>query len=429
MQLIRSSRQIIIFFVIATFLRVFSDTMSSGLFFTLALKYTNENTAAFVLTFSLLLTFLFSPLLGFFIDKKFLNLKSASILYFLSCFGMMLFLVKSISFEFVILLNLLLMSFTTIPIILFLNILAGMVVKGKSAQGYGLNSLTNTLASIAGGIIGAFLVTFDASLTFWVLIKITITISIGIFLLYIKPLFELLIEDNLVYNREKISTFGPSAKVIKDRGIIVQTLPITTLEGTISNSIDKASLTTKRSWMKIVVLLSLVIFLLTMIRAFALTIVAINVFDFFNQDVFIYTTISNLASLVTLILFPLVSKVVEKVGTWRGLSIGILIHVLYLGFFLLLPKSYLTVLIWSLPIWPIVEISYLGFITDRVSLSRRSQTIGFVNSAIALGSMIGSFVLAVSLGTSFINLLVLIPVFLPFFIFLLLIPIRYTADN
>ncbi len=428
MQLIRSSRQIPIFFVIATFCRVLSDTMSSGLFFTLSLKYTNESTAAFVLTFSLLLTFLFSPLLGFFIDKKILNLKSASILYFLSCLGMVLFLIKFINFEIIILLNLLFMSFTTIPIILYLNILAGMVIKGKSAQGYGLNSLTNTLASIIGGIIGAFLVTFDQSLIFWVFIKIIITVLIGIFLLWIKPLFELLIEDNLVIDREKIHTFGPSAKVIKDRGMIIQTLPLTTLESTISNSIDKTSLTTRRSWYKIVILLSICIFLLTMIRSFALTIVSINVFTFFDNDIFIYTTISNLASLVTLILFPLISRIVEKIGTWRGLSVGILIHILYLGFFLLIPKSYLTVLVWSLPIWPIVEISYLDYITERVSLNRRSQTIGIVNSAIALGSMIGTFVLTISLNSSYLYMLALIPIFLPIFIFLFLIPIKYTSE-
>ena len=302
-----------------------------------------------------------------------------------------------------------------------------MVVKGKSAQGYGLNSLANTFASITGAVLGAFIVTFDQSLIFWVFIKIIITILIGLFLLRIKSVFELLIEDNLVYNREK-SSFGPSAKVIKDRGIIIQTLPLTTLESNIERSLDKSLLTTNKNWRRILVLLSLTIFFLTMIRTFALTIVAINVFSFFNNDVLMYTAISNFAGLVTLVLFPLIGKIVEKIGTWRGLSLGILIHMLYLGFFLIDPQSYLTIIIWSLPIWPIVEISYLGYITERVSLNRRSQTIGFVNSANALGSMIGSFALTVSLNTSYLTMLALIPVVLPVFIFILLIPIKSISE-
>ena len=96
----------------------------------------------------------------------------------------------------------------------------------------------------------------------------------------------------------------------------------------------------------------------------------------------------------------------------------------YLGSLILFSQSFITVILWSLPIWPIVEISYLGFITERVSLNKRSQTIGLVNSAIALGSMIGTFILTFTVNSSYINLLILIPVFVPIVIVLLLLPIR-----
>ena len=424
MKFIHSSRHILIFFLLATFFRILNDTMAAGIFFTLTLKYVNENTGALVYSFSLLLTFLFSPLLGFLIDKKILNLKSSALIYFLSGIGMILFLINSLTFESIIFLNLIIMTFSTIPMLLYFNILSGLLVKGKPATGYGYYSMTNTFGAIIGAILGAFLVTFDQSLLFWVIIKIILTVFAGFCFLTLRPLFDLMIEDTLIYTQERGSSLGPSASVIKDRGTIVQTLQYTSLE---SNKLDfnvPAKDTYNYQWRKFIILLSFSIFLLTLIRAFFLVIVAFDVFKIFDNDVFLYTTISNLAALLTLILFPIIGKLVDKLKPWNSLSLGIVIHTVYLGLFLLVAKSYFTIILWVLPVWPIVEISYLGLITERIPLNKRSQSIGIINSFIALGSMLGTYLITIFLNTDLFNVVILIPVLLPIFIIVFLIPLR-----
>ncbi len=425
MKLLHSSRQILFFFLIATFFRILNDTMASGIFFTLTLKFVDENTAALVYSFSLLLTFIFSPLIGIMMDKKIINLKISAILYFFSGLGMILFLIHSLTFESIIFLNLILMTVATIPMLLYFNILSGLVVKGKPAKGYGYYSMTNTFGSIIGGILGAFLVTFDQSLVWWVVIKIILTIFVGLLFLSLKSLFGLMLDDNLPYIQEKGSSLGPTAEVIKDRGTMVQTLALTTLETAPTGNIVPVEITYKSQWKLFIGLLAISIFLLTLIRAFFLVIVAFDVFKIFNNDVFLYTTVSNLAALVTLVLFPFIGRFAEKIGTWNSLTFGVVIHTIYLGAFLILARNYLTVVLWVLPVWPIVEISYLGLITEKVSLNKRSQSIGIINSAIALGSMIGTYLITIFLHSSVFNIVILIPVFLPIIIVFLLLPIRY----
>ena len=424
MKFIHSSKHILIFFLLTTFFRILNDTMAAGIFFTLTLKYVNENTAALVYSFSLLLTFLFSPLLGFLIDKKVLDLKLSSFIYFLSGIGMILFLINSLSFESIIFLNLIIMTFSTVPMLLYFNILSGLLVKGKPATGYGYYSMTNTFGAIVGAILGAFLVTFDTTLIFWIIIKIVLTIFVGLLFLSLKSIFELMIEDSIIYIPEKASSLGPSASVIKDRGTIIQTLQFTTLESSKLEFNIPVTDTKNYQWKKFIIYLSLSIFLLTLIRAFFLVIIAFDVFKIFNNDIFLYTTVSNLAALLTLVLFPFIGKIVDKLKTWNSLFLGIIIHTIYLGLFLLVAKSYILVLLWVLPVWPIIEISYLGLITEKVSMNKRSQTIGIINSSIALGSMIGTYMITIFLNTDILNIVILLPVVLPVFIAFLLIPLK-----
>ena len=87
------------------------------------------------------------------------------------------------------------------------------------------------------------------------------------------------------------------------------------------------------------------------------------------------------------------------------------------------------VLLWSIPIGTITDVSQIGLIAKLTPPDQRSAAIGLISGASSFGNMLGSLLLSFVVYNTLFSQLLELTVFLPFIVFVALLPLREMRTN
>lgn len=391
-------------------LRTFTDSFVTGLLFAYSNKVAGEGVAALTSSLTLLLIFIFSPMVGNLIDKRIFSPKISGACYMLTGLLMPLFL-SNYNFIYVFYANLLFLVVFNIPASLYLSSWSSLVFKDKPATGYALLASINTFFGIFGTILGSFLVQNEL-FSFWIDFKFLSSILVGIFLI-----FTFKMVDSKIFESEnkKISSVG-SSKPLKETQIISQTNKGIYASALVNYRYFKGSILQKIARVnRYVLLFGFCIMFFSIARTFFLTNVAFTVFNIFDRNIFLYTIVINTAALTAFAFYPFNGMISDHFGSWKYYATGVLITPFYFISFLIFTNNILLIILWALPIGVITDVSQIGIISLLTKKEERNSAIGFITSSNALGSVIGAFLLSIAIGNHFLlDSLIIFTIILPF---------------
>lgn len=405
----------------ASSFRTLTDSFATGLLFAISMKFIGESVAALTSSITLLLIFIFSPLFGMFIDRRFFSPKLSGGLYILTGLCMPLFL-TNLNFLVILYVNLLFLVLFNIPASLYLSSWSSLVFKGKPATGYALLASTNTLFNIFGTILGSFLVENNI-LSYWVGFKFVTSILVGLCLIFIFTRVDSHVFIANGKNNGKIMN-----KILKDPQLISTTNKGIFYTTFVNLRLFRSSLTKKiKAVDNYVLLFSICITFFSISRTFFLTNVAFKVFEIFDKNVFWYTLIINTAALTAFVFYPFNGKIADFVGNWNYYTLGVVLTPFYLVSFIIFTNNILLVVLWALPVGVITDVSQIGVISVMTKPEERNSAIGLITSANALGSVIGAFCLSLAVNHSMLlNIFLIITVIIPF---IMLIPLIFIKTH
>ena len=405
--------------LLSTALRTLTDSFVTGLLFVVAIKFLGNSMAAFASSIMLLIIFLFSPFIGFFIDKKIFSPALAGGSYALTGIFMLLFLNDFNIVYFY--LNLFVLVVFNIPSSIYLSTWSSMVIKGKPAYGYSFLASINTLFYIIGTLFGSYLVQNDI-LDYWIIIKVVSSILVAIFLVFVFKKVDTILFDSVkpvkVTAVKDQSTNGSINFSLSSKGFFNPSW--------FNFKIIKKAITIKITKLnRFLLLFTFIIFTFTLLRTFVLLNVAFKIYDIFEGNIFYYTVIINTAALTAFVFFPFNGKLAEKFGSINYYALGLIITPFYLISFLIFTNPVILIILWALPLGVITEVAQMGVISVMTNKDERNSAIGIITSASAFGSVLGSFLLSTFVNQATImNVLVLLMIFLPFVLILLILPVK-----
>ena len=386
-------------FVIANIVRTTTDSFATGVLFVLTLAYTGDKSiATLVNSITLFILFLFSPIVGYLIDKKILTPFLSALMY---CFtGCLMILFLFIDFRVALYLNLLSLYIFSLPSILYLNTTSSLIIENKPSSGYGLLASINTLSSIIGVTLGASLVETSSGIVVWVYLKVILSSVVGLFLIWIFLHMKNGSSSEIIQNSP-----SEAVKIFAVRGLILPNiiLGIRNFFFLVKNRIKSILLLYSRSnnTLKLqdsktakVYILALSVAFFTLIRTFFLTNVAFTIFGILNKDIFLYTLVINTAAVTAFLIYPINGWIADKIGSWQFFIIGVLLTPLYFVSFIFITNDIILVLLWAIPIGTITDVSQIGLIAKFTPPNQRSAAIGLVSGASSFGNMLGSLLLS-----------------------------------
>jgi len=421
-----------------------SEAFGGGVLYVLALKYAGESIAVSVVTLSLLISFVFSPMIGYLIDIQLLRPKIISLTYLISASLMPAFLFSEIfneNFSIPLYLNIIFLGLFSMPSGAYLGYISSMLIRSRPASGFSLAAAVNTLASIIGGVSAAGVISASQTLEIWVWLKIILTVFTSSLLFASLSRYERLRRhERQDLKDQELSPRSPSAQIkatsiiLKLRGVMVtndskEILRSQIPRQSLSLSLVRRSLALARlnsGWEPKIFLLTVSLFLLTAARSFFFINVTFQIFEILQNDVFLYIAVSNVAAVTAFLAFPIAGVISDKIGAWKFLEIGILLLPIYLASFLLASGNYaptILIVLWALPVSLIIEVSQLGLVVETAPRNR-AIAMGIIGSGSSLGNMLGTFLLGLVLKSSFLPVLLWISVFVPILSGFFIIPLR-----